>query len=184
MVCPCGLGVPVLPALAPSQVCWDTNSTRRRCEHGQFIRRKGLSTKWWLSEQVRRAVSTSYTVTCAFSVMLHTRYGHWWSEISNCEVILGKVGGHFPLFPLCFLPSAPAQCLFTFPFSSTLHLSHISSDMAWCDFDRDEGVVGKALRIVFHWKEECIMPHGEENTNTFWLDKASSNLKHPPSNLF
>lgn len=76
MVCPCGLSVPVLPALAPSQVCWDMNSTRRRCGHGQLFRGKGLSRKWWLSEQVRRAVSTSYMVTCAFSAMLHICYGH------------------------------------------------------------------------------------------------------------
>lgn len=98
------------------------------------------------------------------------------TDISNCEVILGKVGGHFPPFPLCFLLPAPTQYLFTFPFSSTLHLSHIFSDMAWCDFDRDEGVVGNALRLEFHWKEECIMPYGEESTNTFWLYKASSDL--------
>lgn len=40
--------------------------------------------------------------------------------------------------------------------------------------------MGKALGIVFHWRGECITPHGEENTGSFLLAEASKDQAQNP----
>lgn len=69
---------------------------------------------------------------------------------------------------------------FHIPLLSSLHLSVICSDGP--PWQRGWGVcvMGKAFGIVFHWRGECITPHGEENTGAFLLAEASKDQAQNP----
>lgn len=100
-------------------------------------------------------------------------YGRRWSEIKNSPWSpRSKRDASFPpslpfsyhLLPLSVLPHSP---------SLPPSICPISPVMARFGLDtRGRAVVGKALRMVFHWRGESIMSHRQENTGAFLLDKA------------
>lgn len=78
------------------------------------------------------------------------------------------------LCPSLFLPICSYSLFFHIP-PLRPSICPISPAMARFGFEtRGRGVVGNSLRMVFHWRGESIMPHREENTGAFLLDKASA----------
>lgn len=102
-------------------------------------------------------------------------YGRRWSEIKNSpQSSKSKRDASFPL-SLPFSYHLLLLSVVSHRSSLPPSICPISPVMARFGFDtRGRGVVGKALRMVFHWRGESIMPHREENTGAFLSDKASA----------
>lgn len=105
------------------------------------------------------------------SIILHIWI--WAAVVRNQRlsvVMLEKRDTNFPLSFPCYCHLLLVSVLSHSPFRHP-SICPISPAMARFDLERREGagVVGKALGIVFHWRGESIMPHGEENTVAFLL---------------